>query len=71
MIGYRAPSWSITAQSLWAFDVLAEEGFVYDASIFPIRHDLYGYACRKAGLSKCVGKFSNMRPRVEAAFFRS
>jgi polysaccharide deacetylase family protein (PEP-CTERM system associated) len=44
VIGYRAPSWSITAESLWAFDVLAEEGFVYDASIFPIRHDLYGYA---------------------------
>jgi polysaccharide deacetylase family protein (PEP-CTERM system associated) len=43
VIGYRAPSWSITAQSLWAFDVLAEEGFVYDASIFPIRHDLYGH----------------------------
>ena len=44
VIGYRAPSWSITAESLWALDVLAEEGFVYDASIFPIRHDLYGYA---------------------------
>lgn len=43
-IGYRAPSWSITPESVWAFDVLAEEGFVYDASIFPIRHDLYGYA---------------------------
>jgi polysaccharide deacetylase family protein (PEP-CTERM system associated) len=43
VIGYRAPSWSITAESLWAFDVLAEEGFVYDASIFPIHHDLYGY----------------------------
>jgi polysaccharide deacetylase family protein (PEP-CTERM system associated) len=42
-IGYRAPSWSITADSTWAFDVLVEEGFVYDASIFPIRHDLYGY----------------------------
>jgi polysaccharide deacetylase family protein (PEP-CTERM system associated) len=44
VIGYRAPSWSITAESLWAFDILAEEGFIYDASIFPIRHDLYGYA---------------------------
>jgi polysaccharide deacetylase family protein (PEP-CTERM system associated) len=42
-IGFRAPSWSITPASLWAFDVLAEEGFVYDASLFPIRHDLYGY----------------------------
>jgi polysaccharide deacetylase family protein (PEP-CTERM system associated) len=42
-VGFRAPSWSITPDSRWAFDVLAEEGFVYDASVFPIRHDLYGY----------------------------
>jgi polysaccharide deacetylase family protein (PEP-CTERM system associated) len=42
VVGYRAPSWSITARSLWALDILAEEGFVYDSSIFPIRHDLYG-----------------------------
>jgi polysaccharide deacetylase family protein (PEP-CTERM system associated) len=40
--GYRAPSFSITPRSLWALDVLAEEGFLYDASIFPIRHDRYG-----------------------------
>ncbi len=40
--GYRAPSYSITKQSLWALDVLVEEGFSYDASIFPIRHDRYG-----------------------------
>jgi polysaccharide deacetylase family protein (PEP-CTERM system associated) len=40
--GYRAPSFSVTAQSLWALDVLIEEGFRYDASIFPIRHDRYG-----------------------------
>jgi polysaccharide deacetylase family protein (PEP-CTERM system associated) len=40
--GYRAPSFSITAQSLWALEVLAEEGYDYDASIFPIRHDRYG-----------------------------
>ena len=40
--GYRAPSWSITEKCLWALDVLAEEGFEYDSSIFPIRHDLYG-----------------------------
>jgi polysaccharide deacetylase family protein (PEP-CTERM system associated) len=42
VVGYRAPSWSITARSLWALDILAEEGFLYDSSIFPIRHDLYG-----------------------------
>ena len=40
--GYRAPSYSITKESLWAFDVLAEEGFLYDSSIFPIVHDIYG-----------------------------
>jgi polysaccharide deacetylase family protein (PEP-CTERM system associated) len=40
--GYRAPSYSITSRSLWALDVLLEEGYTYDASIFPIRHDRYG-----------------------------
>ncbi len=40
--GYRAPSYSITAQSLWALDILIEEGFRYDSSIFPIHHDRYG-----------------------------
>ena len=40
--GYRAPSWSITRECLWALDILAEEGFTYDSSIFPIHHDLYG-----------------------------
>lgn len=42
VIGYRAPSYSITARSLWALDILVEEGFTYDSSIFPIFHDLYG-----------------------------
>jgi len=40
--GYRAPSFSVTRRSLWALDVLVEEGYEYDASIFPIRHDRYG-----------------------------
>jgi polysaccharide deacetylase family protein (PEP-CTERM system associated) len=40
--GYRAPSYSVTPKSLWALDVLIEEGFQYDASIFPIHHDRYG-----------------------------
>ena len=40
--GYRAPSWSITKDCLWALDILAEEGFTYDSSIYPIHHDLYG-----------------------------
>jgi polysaccharide deacetylase family protein (PEP-CTERM system associated) len=40
--GFRAPSYSIVTRSLWALDVLIEEGYEYDASIFPIRHDRYG-----------------------------
>lgn len=40
--GYRAPSYSVTRHSLWALDVLIEEGHTYDASIFPIHHDRYG-----------------------------
>lgn len=42
VVGFRAPSYSVTARSLWALDVLLEEGYEYDASIFPIRHDRYG-----------------------------
>ena len=40
--GYRAPTWSVTAKTLWALEILADEGFAYDSSVFPIRHDLYG-----------------------------
>ncbi|HET8551477.1 MAG TPA: XrtA system polysaccharide deacetylase [Gammaproteobacteria bacterium] len=40
--GYRAPSYSIGAGTLWALDVLAAAGYRYSSSIFPIRHDLYG-----------------------------
>lgn len=40
--GYRAPSYSVTERSLWALDVLVGEGYRYDSSIYPIRHDRYG-----------------------------
>jgi polysaccharide deacetylase family protein (PEP-CTERM system associated) len=40
--GYRAATYSITNKSLWALDILAEAGFKYDSSIFPMRHDRYG-----------------------------
>ena len=40
--GYRAASYSITNRSLWALDILAEAGFDYDSSIFPVHHDRYG-----------------------------
>ena len=40
--GYRAASWSVTRQSLWALDIIHAAGFEYDSSVFPIRHDIYG-----------------------------
>lgn len=42
VIGYRAPSWSITENSLWALEILEEIGLAYDASVFPIKTFLYG-----------------------------
>lgn len=41
--GYRAPSWSVSAVNSWVFEALAEMGFMYDSSVFPIKHDLYGW----------------------------
>lgn len=40
--GYRAPSFSITARSLFAFRALKDAGFSYDSSVFPVRHPRYG-----------------------------
>jgi polysaccharide deacetylase family protein (PEP-CTERM system associated) len=42
VIGYRAPDFSIITSTLWALTILAEEGFVYDSSIFPVRSRRYG-----------------------------
>jgi polysaccharide deacetylase family protein (PEP-CTERM system associated) len=39
---FRAPSYSITSKTPWAFEILGEEGFEYDSSIFPVIHDNYG-----------------------------
>jgi polysaccharide deacetylase family protein (PEP-CTERM system associated) len=44
VLGYRAPSYSIVAGKEWALDVLAEEGYTYDSSLFPVRRPGYGYA---------------------------
>ncbi len=40
--GFRAPSFSVSARALWAYDVLREEGYAYSSSVFPVRHDRYG-----------------------------
>ena len=40
--GYRAPSYSISQNNLWALDILDDMGFEYSSSIYPVKHDLYG-----------------------------
>ncbi len=51
VVGYRAPYFSITKESLWALDILLEEGFLYDSSLFPVKNYRYGIpgAERKPG----------------------
>lgn len=44
VFGHRAPSFSVTERSLWAIDIMQEEGLKYDSSVFPIRHPRYGIA---------------------------
>jgi len=42
VLGYRAPSFSIGSNTLWALDLLEEAGYRYSSSIYPIQHDHYG-----------------------------
>src|SRR3989442_971258 len=42
VLGFRAPSWSVKREALWALDAIAAAGFRYDASLFPVRTYLYG-----------------------------
>jgi len=65
VLGYRAPSYSVVERSLWALDVLIEEGYSYDASVFPIHHDRYGIPTRRGHvhvLTRPAGS-SSRRPR--------
>jgi polysaccharide deacetylase family protein (PEP-CTERM system associated) len=43
VVGYRAPSYSVGAATLWALEILLDEGYAYDSSIYPIRRRRYGY----------------------------
>jgi polysaccharide deacetylase family protein (PEP-CTERM system associated) len=42
IVGYRAPTFSLVRETVWALDVMAEEGLRYDSSIYPVHHDRYG-----------------------------
>lgn len=54
--GYRAPTFSVTRQTAWGLDVLAEEGFTYDSSIYPVRHDRYGVPTAPRGPFVALGR---------------
>jgi len=55
VIGYRAPTFSVTHETAWALDVLAETGFQYDSSVFPIHHDRYGVPGAPTGIHRAIG----------------
>ena len=42
VVGYRAPSFSIGKSNPWAHDCIAEAGYAYSSSVYPIKHDHYG-----------------------------
>ena len=56
VFGFRAPTFSVVRETGWAVDVLAECGFTYDSSIFPVRHDRYGIPDAPRGPFVAVGK---------------
>lgn len=60
VVAYRAPTFSITNQSLWALDILAEEGFSVDSSIVPVHHDRYGIPGADYGMHTIDTPFGRM-----------
>jgi polysaccharide deacetylase family protein (PEP-CTERM system associated) len=52
VMGHRAASFSIVRDNLWALDIVAEAGFEYDSSIFPVRHDRYGLTGAPRGIHR-------------------
>jgi polysaccharide deacetylase family protein (PEP-CTERM system associated) len=83
VIGYRAPSFSIGENNLWALDSLAEAGYEYSSSIYPIRHDHYGmpnaprFAFRSSGTKSLlelpattIRLFNRNLPAAGGGYFR-
>ncbi|MBD3232272.1 MAG: DUF3473 domain-containing protein [candidate division Zixibacteria bacterium] len=72
--GYRAPSFSIVEKSQWAWDILHELGFTYSSSVFPIKHDRYGFQSAPATIFdvelKC-GEYITEIPATTTKFFNT
>jgi polysaccharide deacetylase family protein (PEP-CTERM system associated) len=64
VLGYRAPSYSISLATLWAFDELLDAGYRYDSSVFPVRHDFYGIPhWPRFPFAVCRGETGEWQPR--------
>ena len=59
VLGYRAPTFSILRRTSWALDILAEEGYEYDSSVFPVRHDRYGVPEAPRWAHRAIGPAGN------------
>lgn len=71
VLGYRAPSFSIVPGREWAFDVLLEEGYTYDSSLFPIHRPGYGYPAAKREphwLERATGQLAEFPPATIRRF---
>ena len=65
VVGFRAPSFSIVPGEEWALDVLLEEGYRYDSSLFPVRRNGYGYAAGRRDphwLERPTGRLAEVPP---------
>src|SRR5690606_33124136 len=65
VLGFRAPSFSIVPGREWALDVLVEEGYGYDSSLFPVRRPGYGYAAARRDphwLDRPAGRIAEVPP---------
>ncbi|MCX6170074.1 MAG: polysaccharide deacetylase family protein [Ignavibacteriales bacterium] len=63
IIGFRAPRWSLGVKYFWALDILAEEGFKYDSSIFP--SNIYPFGNSKFSNEPCIVPLKNNRSIIE------
>lgn len=81
IIGHRAPYFSITKDSLWAFDILKKNGIIYDCSVYPGANYRYGidgtpanpYQVEKSGIAEfpvSVLKIGGKKAGLGGAYFR-
>ena len=80
--GYRAASWSLDERAPWAHQVMAEVGYEYSSSVYPVSHDHYGapsaplapFYVKKAGILEVPASVAQILgrnwPAAGGGFFR-